>query len=163
MEGSLPLPSRAGDEWIPNNIEPERPIGGLGDADAGTAGDSAVAGAVGGNPEVGLGRAEIFAVVAGAGDVERFAQTRGSGSKCAQHANVLGLERKVQVAVQRHLFDPRDWLKCADENRAGGALTQASHVGAVVHAVSEINIGEAGRTEHHAIAVGGAAKGVRGG
>ena len=51
----------------------------------------------------------------------------------------------------------------AQQHPAGPALGSAHQVEAVPHAVGEVDVGVAGRAEHHGVAVGAAAVGVRAG
>src|SRR5207253_8889915 len=65
---------------------------------------------------------------------------------------------RAMVAAGAHDLDPGQRLQRPQQHRAGGALGPCRDVEAVVHSVSEVNVGVAGRAEHHGIPRGTAAE-----
>src|SRR5450631_3084405 len=54
-------------------------------------------------------------------------------------------------------------LDCADEDGAGTPLPLADEIQTPVNAIGAINVSKAWRAEHHGVALGAAAKAMRGG
>src|SRR5262245_15778999 len=88
-----------------------------------------------------------------AGDAERLAQA--SRTRAQQP-----LVRDAAAAA--HRGEALRGGERADQHRAGAALGLAYEVEAPVHAIGAVDIGVTRRTEHHAVAFGAAAKGMRG-
>src|SRR5205823_10455577 len=72
-----------------------------------------------------------------------------------------GIRDKLVTGVQTCAL-PICGRERADQHRAGAALRLAYEVEAPVHAVRAVDVGVAGRTEHHAVALGAAAERMRG-
>ena len=70
--------------------------------------------------------------------------------------------RVGKSAETRHGIETCDGFECADEDASGFAVGQAGKVQTVVHAVDEIDIRKAGRTEEYGVAGGFADEGVGG-
>src|SRR6516225_8027336 len=88
-----------------------------------------------------------------AGDAERLAQASRPG---AQQALVR------DAAAAAHRGEALRGRERADQHRAGAALRLAYEVEAPVHAVRAVDVGVAGRTEHHTVPLGAAAERMRG-
>ena len=61
-----------------------------------------------------------------------------------------------------HHLDALRRLQCANQHSFGKTLLSGHDIKAVMHAIGEINVGIAARTEHHGVALGLAAKGMAG-
>ena len=90
--------------------------------------------------------------VVGAGDFQRLAEPPGSGAKqpFVGHSPPSAHGREADARLDR-----------AQEHGAGRALGLADEIQAPVNAVGAVDIGVAGRAEHHRIAVGWTAITVR--
>src|SRR5258708_173372 len=62
----------------------------------------------------------------------------------------------------RHGLQAFDGIERAKEDASGFAIGEAGEVEAVVHAIDEVDVGEAGRAEEHCVAWGPANEGVSG-
>ncbi len=94
--------------------------------------------------------------VFGQGDTEGLAETAGSG------AEEIWFGGGGEAAEAGHGFEAGDGLEGADEDSSGLAVGLAGEVEAVVHAVDEVDVGEAGRAEEYRVARGLADEGVGG-
>jgi len=149
-------PSRRwGTRVLRGHDEAEGTVYGFADADAGGGGDGGWAEAVVQDAEGGSGAGYVEAVL-GEGDCHGLAEAAGTG---AEQLWVCG---GWEAAEARHGLEPFDGLEGADEHAAGLAGWLAGEVQAVVHAVDEIDVGEAGRTEEDGVAGGFADEGVGG-
>ena len=72
----------------------------------------------------------------------------------AAPAHGPGRGRRPRGGAARAVSMPVDDLPGAQQHRGRGALFPADHVGAVVHAVGEVDVEAARRAEHHVVARG---------
>ena len=135
--------------------ETEGQVLGLADADAGGGGDGGWAEAVVEDAQGRFGAGDVEAIF-GEGDAQGLAEAAGAG------AEEVWFGGGWEAAEERHGCEPFDGLEGADEHAAGLAGRLAGEVKAVVHAVDEIDVGEAGRTEEDGVAGGFADEGVGG-
>ena len=136
--------------------EAEGEVFGFADAYAGGGGDGGGAEAVVEHAEGGTG-AGYVKIVFGQGDAHGLAEAAGAG---AEELWVCGGWEAPEAG---HRFEAGYGLEGADEDAAGLAFGLAGEVEAVVHAVDEVDVGEAGRPEEDCVARGFADEAVGGG
>src|SRR5580658_3300634 len=134
-------------------------VGRLGDADAGSDFDVSGAESVVPDPQAGMRRSQIGAVVAGAGDAECFGQASGATGE----ANQIPRSAHFDFSRPRHLFNAAQRLDCAEQHASSLSVALARHIQAVMIAIDEVNVGVAGRAEQDGSAGGVAGGGVGGG
>ena len=113
------------------------------------------------DPQAGIGRGQVAAVVAGASDAEGFGQTAGAtGESRSDARGPAGSESSRARAISSM---PEKGFKGAEENAPAFAFALTGDVQTVMVAVDEINVGVARRSEEDRIAGGVAGGGVGGG
>ena len=90
----------------------------------------------------------------GPGDIESLTETAGASGKL-RCRGVRG-----QFAIGGHGFLTENRFERTDQDAAGHAYRLTCDIDAVVHAVNEVDVGMAGRSEHDAISFGDAAEAV---
>jgi hypothetical protein len=93
--------------------------------------------------------------VIGEGDAQRHAEASRTAGEVGIH---LGGRATLSCGL-----DPVDDLAGAHQDGRGRSLRRADHVGAHVHPVGEVGVQVPGRAEHHRVATGLPAEGVRAG
>src|SRR5450759_1962781 len=99
--------------------------------------------------------ADEVGVVVGAGDPERLGEAGWSGAELAVGAG--------GPSTSAHDLEASQGRAGAEEDGAGDPVGAAHHVRAPVHAVGEVDVEPAGRSEHGLVAGGGSPEGVAGG
>jgi hypothetical protein len=133
-------------------------FGGLGDTDARSNEDLRRAKTVVADPQAGIWRSEIAAVVVRAGDVKGFGEASGAGREFQEVAWPVD----VDSASFGHFFHAGEWFEGAEQDASSFAFRLAGDVEAVVISIDEIDISVAGRAEENGIAHGLTDRGVGG-
>jgi len=119
--------------------------------DARSGGDRRVARAIIRDIKVALRGAEIFGVIALAGDGHGLREASRAGGELAQLRGA-GVRAQGYAAEAGHAFDAGDWFQGSQKNASGVACGLTADVRTVVISVDEINICMAGRTKEDSIA-----------
>jgi hypothetical protein len=150
VEVGCPTLLSAAHEAIIGDYEAQRPVGAVGDADAW--------GCLHFDWRLGARAAHLERAGDQIGAVELASDAHGERQFAGPRRQVLNAMGGGPPAA--HGGESRERLQRANQDASGLALGLAHEIQTFIHAVDEVDVGMAGRTENHARAIGEAAPGM---